>query len=240
MKILFPFVGDTVGGSHVATCILIKELLDQSNHQPVVVLHENGILENYLRQNNISYSIITDSPAIKEVRFFKLLFQMFTTIAPLGSFLKSNDIDLVHTNDLRMHYTWLLPSFFGNSIRHIWHQHSQTSSWRLAVFSFFTNTVLTISEYCKLSFPYFFKRKAKVIYNPFKSKEYNSPPVKTIGERLHLSDRDKIIGFVGNLTSQKRPDFFIKVAEEFLRKYKDYHFCYFVLIGEERDPLYTD
>ena len=47
-KICFPFVGDTLGGSHISSLELIKQL-KRSNHQVDVVLHKKGALYNYLK-----------------------------------------------------------------------------------------------------------------------------------------------------------------------------------------------
>jgi len=44
MKILFPFVGDSVGGSHISAIELIKELKNTGANVLIVLHVENGPL----------------------------------------------------------------------------------------------------------------------------------------------------------------------------------------------------
>jgi len=240
MKVLFPFVGDTIGGSHVATCLLIKHLQNETHHEPLVALHQDGVLAQHLTENDINYFIFSDCSVVQETHFLQQFLTMIGNVKVLKSFLDKNSFDVVHTNDLRMHYTWILATFFSVNARHVWHQHSQTSSWRLAVLSFFTDRVLTISNYCKHSFPYFFRRKTKVVFNPFERSKQDSQLTSPIKQMLGLSERHKTIGFIGNMTAQKRPDFFLKIAKTFCYNQSANHPYHFVLIGEKREPIYSE
>ncbi|MCI5059446.1 MAG: glycosyltransferase family 4 protein [Alphaproteobacteria bacterium] len=219
MKILFPFVGDHVGGSHIASLLLIKNLT-KPEFEPVIVLHQDGLLARHLEQNHVEFTILPPSSS-------------------LTNFLNEQKIDIVHTNDWRMHYKWIFPAFFAKRAKHIWHQHSQSSSWRLAVLSFFTDKALTVSRYCKDTFPPFFKDKAEIVYNPFEIKALDNKNT-LIRKELGLNEDTKIIGFVGNLTHQKRPDFFIDLARHVHSHPKNKHDFHFVLIGEKRSPLYEE
>ena len=40
-RVCFPFVGDSLGGSHMSTLLLIEGLA-QSRYEPVLVVHEEG------------------------------------------------------------------------------------------------------------------------------------------------------------------------------------------------------
>lgn len=233
MNVLFPFVGDSVGGSHVATCILIKQLVLNQKYTPVVLLHRKGPLEEYLKKNDIPYEFFDKGEVIKEGNILRQFYGMIKNISSLRKFLRNRKIDIVHTNDLRMHYTWLLP-VYNHETKHIWHQHSRTSSWRLGLFAFFTDKVLTISKYCNSGFPAVFRRKSEIVYNPFDvCKKSNEKPIR---DKLKLTSQDKIVGFVGNLTQQKRPDFFINLAIKMCSNEGSPHF---VLIGEKREPLFS-
>ena len=48
-RILYPFVGDSVGGSHISTIITIKNL-DKKRFIYDVVLEENGVLAKVLKK----------------------------------------------------------------------------------------------------------------------------------------------------------------------------------------------
>lgn len=239
MNILFPFVGDRIGGSHIATCILIKEFIKTGQHTPLVVLHTKGPLESYLNKNNIPYTLLETGTIVTEGPFTSQAIDMYRNIGPLKTFLEAHKIHIVHTNDLRMHYTWIMPTHLHGNARHVWHQHSQTNSWRLAALSFFTDQAVTISKYAKKSFPMLFRRKTCVLYNPFTITEDNESLESLIRKTLPLKDDQHVIGFIGNLTAQKRPDFFLHTADHLLSQVQNKNDFHFVLIGEKREPLFS-
>ena len=47
IRICYPFVGDSIGGSHLSTIELIKKL-DKSKFEIILILHKKGILYEYL------------------------------------------------------------------------------------------------------------------------------------------------------------------------------------------------
>ena len=52
-KICFPFIGDSIGGSHKSALILIDKL-NLNFFCPVVVLHRKGPLENLLKKKKLN------------------------------------------------------------------------------------------------------------------------------------------------------------------------------------------
>ena len=52
--ILFPFVGNSVGGSHLSTLTLIRKI-KLINYEYIVLLINAGVLENVLIENKIKY-----------------------------------------------------------------------------------------------------------------------------------------------------------------------------------------
>ena len=53
IKICFPFVGDSIGGSHISAIELIKKL-DKNFFSPIIVLHKKGILYNRLISDGLN------------------------------------------------------------------------------------------------------------------------------------------------------------------------------------------
>lgn len=239
MKILFPFVGDTVGGSHIAACTFMKWLENHNDYSPVILLHQKGLLSKYLEDQGLNYVLYEGTPVIKEENLLLQVFKILRNVSSLKKILRDLDVNIVHTNDLRMHFTWVIPSFFEKNISHIWHQNSMSSSIRLAIFSFFTDAVMTISDYCRNSFPSLFRKKAQIVHNPFdcdvitvrEKVEYKKQLHKSLG----LDETTKIVGFVGNMTRQKRPDFFLRVAAELKENFSDEVQYHFVMVGELRE-----
>jgi len=237
MKILFPFVGDTIGGSHISTLILVKEL-KKKGYEATIGLHLiDGPLAKYLESNKIDYICLPSVKFIKNkftrVRTILLLISLFF---PLLIFLKRGRYKIVHTNDWRMHILWIFPVKLSFAA-FVWHQRSITN-WKISSFlGRFADKIITISEFCKNSFHPRIHNKVHVIYNPFETFMVNEVN-KVEGRRrlqqdLKLNDSTKLIGFVGNCTLQKRPQTYIRIAYEAVIKRK--MDAVFVLIGDLRD-----
>ena len=57
IRICYPFVGDSVGGSHLSMIEIIKNL-NKSKFDPFILLHKKGILYNYLNNQGLNPKII--------------------------------------------------------------------------------------------------------------------------------------------------------------------------------------
>ena len=53
-KICFPFIGDSFGGSHKSTLILIKQLQGEKI-ETIIFLHKKGKLYEILKSNKIKF-----------------------------------------------------------------------------------------------------------------------------------------------------------------------------------------
>ena len=107
MKILFPFVGDSVGGSHLSVLEICK-ILRENGYEVIILLHEySGPLSKLLRKSDIDYlELKTSYLAGKSPNIIMILFGMIWNIFPLTKFILKNDIDIIHGNDLRINLTW--------------------------------------------------------------------------------------------------------------------------------------
>ena len=54
--VIFPFIGKTVGGSQIATILLIKAISTKFN--VIVILFNRGLLEKILDQNGIKFVLL--------------------------------------------------------------------------------------------------------------------------------------------------------------------------------------
>ncbi len=233
MTILFPFAGSTIGGSHIATISLIKKL-NEKGISTKIVLHEEGLLAKFLEEEGLRFEFIDCIP-VTSGPFLQQISKVVKAARILSKWLKEKNIETVHTNDLRMHYTWMLACNLA-SINHIWHQHSYAPSWRLWLYMALPRHILTISDYTASSLPLIYKTKIEVIYNDF-----DVPPVYekqacriSICEEIGIERSKRIFGFVGNLTNQKRPAFFLDIAKRYL-EIPDAPDAHFTLIGAPRD-----
>ena len=165
--ICFPFVGDKLGGSHIST-LLISKNIQKKFFLPIIAVHSNGILTDYLENKKIKYSQLKNKTFLGEKKILQTnFFNFFKTLNETISFLKKNKVDIVHTNDLRIHLMWSLSSkIFG--CKCIWHQRSLFPDWLLyKSISRLSNKILSISKYVHSSLPKFNKKKSDIIYNPF-------------------------------------------------------------------------
>lgn len=239
MKILFPYVGDTFGGSHMSSLLLVKELLKSSNEiLPVVALHQNGGLESYLNSVEIDY-IFIDS-AVNIVGSAPLLTQMFGMIKSaikLKSFLKHHEINVVHTNDQRMHLTWLLACRLAGC-KHVWHQRTICKSRRIGFYSILATAILTISEFCKVNQPLLMSRRSVLIQDPVCSpNDISDNDFFTKNEfckSIGVPENTILISWIANWISIKRPLDFVYLAKILVERGDKK--IRFLMFGEPRQP----
>ena len=110
VRVCFPFVGDSIGGSHLSTLLLI-EGLNHSRYQPVIVVHEDGPLSEHLRARGSCFELLSlpsyagDAPNVIAIGA-----NMVRNLPRLVGFMRRHQIDIVHANDLRMNLRMGSPS----------------------------------------------------------------------------------------------------------------------------------
>lgn len=238
-KILFPFPGDTLGGSHFSSILLFSELNASTVVKPVIVLHKSGILEKHLKNNNINYQLLDCNVSlISSAPIWKQLWLMFKAALPLSNFLRKHDIDIVHTNDQRMHLTWLFAAKLAGC-RFIWHQRTVCPYFRYGVFSLFADKVVTISNFCKNNMSKFMADRAQIIENPVTIDIHASHTLskKALINEMKLQEDSVLIGWFANWIERKRPLDVVELAS--LAKIGNSRPMVFLLFGEAREPLNT-
>ena len=104
MNVLFPFKGDTVGGSHISAMELIKGLT-KLGITPEITVHEKGPVVELLIEHNIPFEIINHR--FLEAPGGLTAITQLPRINALARFLKTRQIDIVHTNDGVMAHNWV-------------------------------------------------------------------------------------------------------------------------------------
>lgn len=238
MRVLFPFVGDSYGGSHVSALSLIQALKDEHSISPVIGLHREGYFSSVLDQFGIDWVLLPQVTYVQNYGLARQLMQVASCSLPLGRFLKDHKIDIVHTNDLRMHLSWLLASKLARVV-HVWHQRGPASSLRASIYMACPSAIFTISHYCRAFLPRYVRNRAIIIDNPvsFSSRvtevvEYGDGfPEEACGALP-----SKIL-FVGNWIERKKPLTFVRAAKHVLEHCSQQ--IMFTMVGEEREPLRT-
>jgi len=239
-RILFPFVGDTIGGSHLSALELINGL-DRSLFEPVIAVHQDGMLVKYLKEREINY-ICLSRISIKNQNKVNILF----FILKMAYFIRKNNIKIVHTNDGKMHPIWQSSAQIAR-IPYVRHQRTcfkvrnQNKQNKLNIGQLLPQTakkIITISECCKNSLPPEMNHNSQIIMNPFNTKL--SLPNRLEEREKLLNDLDcplnyKIVGFVSNLIDYKRPQIFIEMASIICESGIDD--IIFPMFGDKREPF---
>ena len=214
MKILFPFVGDSVGGSHISTLELYSSLIDE-NITTLIVLHEdNSPLSQYLRNKNIPFSILKSSKLAGETSGkLSIIIGIMTNFFHFSKFIKRHKIDIVHGNDLRINLSWSLPAKFVAK-GFVWHQRTLLSNSKLwLLIRYLCDYFVAISDVVMQSAPRNIQdHQKKMIYNPF---NINSSINKELErkytiEKYNIPSNYFLVGCVGRVVDYKNIDFIIK------------------------------
>lgn len=220
MKILFPFVGDSVGGSHLSTLELYK-ILKENGHDVVISLHKrDGPLSKLLKKSNIEYiEIKTAYLAGESPNILMIFFGMISNILPFVKFIRKNNIDIVHGNDLRINLTWSVATRVAK-INFIWHQRTILSGSKFwQCINLLCDHFIGISKAVISSAPNNIKSvNRSLVYNAF---DTNTQFDKAFSKKLINKSFPKckdafILGCVGRLVSYKNIDFVIRCIPEII------------------------
>lgn len=234
VKVCFPFVGDSVGGAHMSGLLLI-EGLDRNRYEPMVVVHEEGPLAEHLKRRNIPYTLLPlPVYAGQTPRLTSIATAMLRNTPRLIRFLKRENIGIVHGNDFRMNLTWPVPVKLSGR-RFVWHQrslpYSKAALWRAA--GLFSSHIICISRTTLQALPPFGDARASVIFNPFETAVGSfsrDAQRQSLIRELKLDPETRIVGLVGRINRQKRPQTFLETAAKIAARLEG-PFA-FVLIGE--------
>jgi glycosyltransferase involved in cell wall biosynthesis len=235
-RILYPFVGDSIGGAQISTLTLIENL-DQSSYTPIVILHEDGVFAQFLNKKNIKFGLLPlPSYLGRQGNIFSLFSLLIITVPKLTWFLCRNKIDIVHAQDGRMNLTWVLPAKIAKTA-FVWHQRSLFSVSRLlSLGARFATKIVCISKFTMASMPSHLKGNSTIVVNPVQTNHPNLDRKQShtnLCSKLNISPQTFVVGYFGNLTRQKRPDVFIQMAAETLKNSTT--MATFVLFGSDRD-----
>lgn len=229
-RVAFPFVGDTIGGSHVSAALLMQAL-PEFGFTPVALLHHDGPLADYLSDRNLASQRV-DLPHLSAGDAGLPALGRIATIAPrLALQLRRDDFALVHANDGRMIASWM-PAGRLAGIAGVAHRRTRWVSSRLAHLSLrAARRIIAISEYVRAGLPADLASRTRVISNAFTEPAGDrAAALGILG--IDAGDRRPVVGFVGTLQAQKRPDVFVEAATLLVRNGSD---ARFVLAGRDGD-----
>ena len=236
MKVLFPFVGDSVGGSH-NSIIELYQSLNKTSVCPIILVHNEGPLTDFLKSLEIPYILFSAYKLAGESpKVFQVMFGIMLNFFKIQRFLKENKIDIVHGNDLRINLTWSLPTRLSKS-KYIWHQRTTMSNsllWKLSLLNF--DHIVAISQHVYKSLPKNIPSfKKSLVLNPFNvEKIYDKNTSRKWVEEKYGIPRDIILfGYIGRLISWKNVDQLILYFRDYIENKKNLIYLLIVGTGSE-------
>jgi len=216
MRVLFPFQGNTIGGSKLSG-LLLAEGLNQLGVQTIIAIHQKGILCDEVERRGLNWTM---APPLASGRlsykrpgeYVRNAFRIWRLVR----FLKNCNIDIVHANDPGMDDGWGLPAKLSGA-KFVWHQRQFFKEHKFERILRWADAQLTISELCRSSCPPAVASKVEVLDNPFNvavdeiNREISR---KALCAELGISNDTAIIGFVSNFYERKRPLFFLDIAAQ--------------------------
>lgn len=235
-RILFPFVGDSIGGSHISAVELICELR-RRGHEAIAGIHQtDGPLMDYLSESGERFIELPDLALPRDAFRRPLSVAGVIRRSPeLKRFLTKNRFEICHTNDRRMHLAWLMPCRFAD-VAHVWHQRSLFSSSTTAVPAILATKVVSISDFAMATMPRWIAKRAVLVTNPV-DVTTTSAEVRVVRDRIlqrtDVAEPVAVIAWAANFSARKRPSDFIEMADILLKANRD---LIFVMLGEAREP----
>ncbi|MGN6621110.1 MAG: glycosyltransferase family 4 protein [Sphingomonas sp.] len=219
--ICFPFVGDTVGGSHHSVRGLI-ERLDRRRFRVIVVPQiAGGAVARFFGEQELLTGprLATRFPPGQPFGAAKAL-KALAALLPQIRFLRREHVDIVHTNDGGTHASWALAARLAGA-RLLWHHRGDPDARGLRTLApLLANRVLAVSSFALPRARLFSAaRKAEVLHSPFDA----TVDVDRQAARAELL-RDEglpadalILGYFGSFIARKRPLLFVETIAKLRR-----------------------
>lgn len=216
-KILFPYCGDTVGGSHLSSSSLIKEL--NANFDVKVLINSKKKIKIFLEKNDINFEYLRYPSYISGKSKLKILLEYPISFFAIFFYLLKIKPDFIHINDIRTLITWLpFTLLYRNKIIY----HNRNPLPKSLILNFFIKKIkiITISMFLQKKL----NIDTQMIYNPVHIENLNLYKDSNI-------DKVLTIGFFSNFSKKKRPDIFVEIAN-IVSKYKK---SKFIMMGRHTE-----
>lgn len=211
-KLFFPFFGNSIGGSHLATLKLIPWL--SSRYDITIILHQRGPLSQLLDSKNIEYHLLT-YPLCSwfiDGRLGQLISILYHAVF-VRNYVRKSQAAIVHTNDARMHLIWGAASLTHDTV-HVWHQHSLFPESRITEFLVRkAQAIFAVSNYIAAKSSDAIRYRIRVSGNPL-TLDFQHGNLSKRSERVALGKKVITVASVSNLRPVKRPEFLARIVAE--------------------------
>lgn len=244
MRVLFPYVGDGFGGSHISSLELAK-LVRSDSVNPIIGIHQTGPILELLESMQLSHVPLPLAIRTDPLKSWSHMRSVLATNV-LATYLRTHHIHVVHTNDNRMHWVWGRAARQSNvawllNVRSTWKEHSP----HYQKIEHLTQgcervQVVANSKYVRQTLPHSMETGSHVVPPPLgrvtldlaSDSSTRSEARQAILAKLNASKDTRIILFVAQFTPRKRPLYFLRIANAMLQLTKQR--LAFVMIGNMR------
>ena len=229
-NILYLHAGAEMYGADKVLLELVRRL-DKEKFTPHVVLPEEGILAEKLRENNIIVEII-EYPILRRKYFnpkglinYILDYKKYSK--KLVDYSRKNNIDIIHNNTTAVLEGIELKRKLKLPL--IWHVHEiivkpkVVSSVINALMGMYANRIVSVSEavanHVKQS-KFIKENQVKVIYNGVDNSEFYK--MESTKEEFNISKDKKVVGMIGRVNAWKGQGDFLEAVVPLLKENKSY------------------
>jgi len=234
-RVIFPFVGGKIGGSHISAFALGQALQKEHGVEIVVAAPADSLIAKVASEAGFTVWPLAEKPVVRHWP----LAELWLLLKRLRQLSKQPAYTIVHCNDIAALQSWG-PAARLLGLPVVYHSRALNRNVlpNLIVIGL-AHIIICISQSVEDHLPIRLRRRSVRIDDPF----IITPPADPAGIRKGLfakwdvTDDGPLIGFVGNFVNRKRPRFFLEMARELLKEHASARFVFF---GREVDDTEED
>ena len=236
-RVVFPFRGAELGGSHVATFTLARAIQTQSQVECVVLCPQDTLIMEEAKRLGIRTIASEEQPTGSNNALTDL-----TGIARRRRILERERAGcscVVHCNDINTLRAWGLPARLSQ-MGVVYHHHALNRMWwpPHLVSLTYANAIVCVSDSTMAAMEGWRPDATKAL-NPFNidtSIDREAARADLLREFVWPADT-RVVGWIGNFWARKRPAFFLAVATALAKRDAR---CRFVMFGRNGDSSVDD
>ncbi|MEM8947862.1 MAG: glycosyltransferase family 4 protein [Pseudomonadota bacterium] len=215
-RIGVPFSGELIGGSHVSTMLLLDGL-DPAVFEPVVILHSDGEVADFLRRRSTPF-VIESMAAIRrwEGSPLRRLLASFQSLLPTMRLIRKHGLDLIHVQDHKAFQLWVWGALLARRPMLLHCRGIYGRSIVTRIMMRFATRIVAISRYLQDRLPAEVGRRAELIYNPFDTDEPlpdRDARRAALRAELGLPADSTLLCWIGTINRRKHPERFVEIVQ---------------------------
>ncbi|MBI1359287.1 MAG: glycosyltransferase [Alphaproteobacteria bacterium] len=231
-RVVFPFRGAEIGGTHVATFALAPALMQEHDLTCDVLCPANTLIASEAQRFGLGVLPSDEAPTGRNNAFSD-----YAHVQRRLNLLKRERLNgdcVLHCNDINSLRAWGLPARLAG-LTVVYHHHALNKLWwppHLASLPW-ANGVIAVSD-STLSAIRSFRPDAVKELNPFElDPDYDRQSARrALLDEFGWPDDARVVGWIGNFWARKRPAYFLEAAAALARRDAR---CRFVMFGRDGD-----